>query len=132
MRTGVDRRLMHSTPPVGLRSMPVAVVRVGHMRVDMMQRLVAMAVTVRTLWHRLMFVVVMPIVMPMRMFVLQRLVLMFVAVRLGQVQQHTGEHQHAARGHPAAGRAVAQHQGQRRADEGREGEHRAGARCASR
>ena len=60
--------------------MPVAVVRIGHMRVDMLQRLVAMAVAVRTLGHRLMFVVVMPIVMPMRVFVLQRLVLMFVAV----------------------------------------------------
>jgi hypothetical protein len=84
----------------------------------MVQRLVAMAVAVRTLGHWLMLVVVMPIVMPMRVFVLQRLVFVFVAVRLGQVQQHAGEHQPAAQRHPAAGRAVAQQQRQRRADEG--------------
>ena len=60
--------------------MPVAVVRIGHMRMDMMQRLVAMAVAVLALGHRLVPVVVMPVVVPMRVFVLQRLVLVLVAV----------------------------------------------------
>jgi hypothetical protein len=41
--------------------MPVAVVCIGHMQMDMMQRLVAMAVAVRTLGHRRVPVVVMPI-----------------------------------------------------------------------
>ena len=96
----------------------------------MPQRRVPVPVAVRALGHRLVPVVVMPIVVPVRVFVLQRLVRVLVAVRLGQVQHHAGQHQRAAQRHPAAGRAVAQRQRQRRADEGREGEDRTGARRA--
>ena len=95
----VDHHLAHLTPQAGRSSVPVAVVHIGHVRMDMMQRLVAMAVAVRALGHRLVPVVVMPIVVPMRVFVLQRLVFVLVAVRLGQVQQR---HRPASARCPAA------------------------------
>ena len=65
----------------------------------MPQRLVPMAVAVRTLGHRLVPVIVMPVVVAVRVLVLQRFVLVLVAVRLRQVQHHAGQHQHAAQRH---------------------------------
>lgn len=54
--------------------------RIRHMRMGMPCRLVPMRVTVRSHGHQLVGVVVVPVVVPVRVFVLQRLVLMLVAV----------------------------------------------------
>ena len=62
------------------------------------------------------------------MFVLDRLVAMFVAVRFTQVQHDAGEHQRTADGHRRTRDAIAEHHRQRSADEGSEGEDGAGAR----
>ena len=55
--------------------MPVLVVQVGHVGVRMPHRLVPVHVTVLAGRHRIVNVAVMPVVMPVRVFVLQRLVL---------------------------------------------------------
>lgn len=60
--------------------MPVPVMRIRHMRMGVAQRVVAMGVTVRTHGHRLVCVAVVSVVVPVCMFVLQRLVIMLVAV----------------------------------------------------
>lgn len=60
--------------------MPVDVVRVGHMRMGMMHRLVAMAVAVFARRHRFVHVVVMAIVVAVGVFVLQHFVLVHMAV----------------------------------------------------
>ena len=101
----VDHHLVQLTPQAGRASVPVSVVHIGHMRMNMVQRLVAMAVAVRTFGHRLVPVIVVPIVVPMRVFVLHGFVSMLVAVRLRQVQHDPDQHQYAAQRHPAAGRA---------------------------
>jgi uncharacterized protein YlbG (UPF0298 family) len=60
-------------------SVAVAVVHLGHMRMRMIQRFEAIAVAARTRRHRVMYVPMMAVVVPMRMFVLQRVVSVFVA-----------------------------------------------------
>ena len=72
----------------------------------------------------------MPVVVPVRMLVLQRIVPVLVAMRFGQMQHDAGQHQNAAGGHRPRGRTVAQCQRQRSTDEGCEGKDRAGARGA--
>jgi hypothetical protein len=126
----VDHHLVQLTLKAGRSSVPVSVVHIGRVRMDMLQRRVAAPVAVRVLGHQLVPVIVVPIVVPMRVFVLQRHMLVLVAMRLSQVQHHPDQHQYAAQRHPAAARAVAQQQRQGRADKGREGKNRAGARCA--
>ena len=60
--------------------MVVRMVRSGHMRMRVPQRLVAMQVAVRAGRHRDMHMVVVAIVMAVRMFVLHHVVSMLVAV----------------------------------------------------
>lgn len=62
------------------RSVPVRVVQVGHMRVIVRQRAVSMRVAVRALRHRHVRMVVVPVVVGVRMLVLQRLVGVLVTV----------------------------------------------------
>jgi len=92
--------------------------------VRMSQWLMAMPVAVRTGRHCVMSVVVVSVVVAVRVFVLRRVVPMLVAVRFRQVQYDAGNHQRAARYHQPAGRLITQCQGQRRSDEGGEGEYR--------
>ena len=73
------------------------VVRVRHMWVRVPHRFVPMPMAVFAHGHRVMHVVVVSIVVPVRMLVFERLMLVLVAMRLGQMQPHAGEHQHAAR-----------------------------------
>ena len=56
------------------------VVRVGHMRVHMLQRRMLVGMTVRPRWHDLMGMQVVAIVMRMGMLMLQSLMVMRVAV----------------------------------------------------
>ncbi len=62
---------------------------IRHMGVRVAQRLVPVRVAVLGLWHGMVGVQVVPIVMAMGVLVLQRVVVMFMSVRLGHVQHHT-------------------------------------------
>jgi hypothetical protein len=92
------------------------------------QRPVPMPVAVRADGHRVVIVSVVPVVVSMRVFVLDRIVFVIVSVRFRQMQQDACEHQQAAQQHHAAERTVAEADRQCGADEGGEGEHRACAR----
>jgi hypothetical protein len=74
-------------------------------------------VTVRTVGHRLVCVVVMTVVVPMRMLVLDRAMLVLMAMRLRQMQHNARQHEGTACRHQAAGRAVAECDGERGTDE---------------
>ena len=89
------------------RSVPVHVVRVRHVRVRVPHRLVPVTVAVRVSRHRVVVVQVVPVVVAVRVFVLQRLMHVFVAVRLRQVKHHAGQHQQPAQRHQPAAGAVA-------------------------
>jgi hypothetical protein len=65
------------------------VVRIGHMRMRMLQGLMTMPVAVRSGRHRDVHVGMMAIVVTMRMLVLHHGVFMLVAVRLRQVSAGT-------------------------------------------
>jgi hypothetical protein len=84
----------------------MAVVGIRHVGMCMLRRFMYVSVAVFSGGRGIMRVLVMPVVVPMRVLMLQRVVLVFVAVRLRQVQHHAGQHQHAAQRHQAAGRAV--------------------------
>jgi hypothetical protein len=58
----------------------VGVMRIRHMRMGMPLRLVPMPVTVLTDRHGVVYVTVMPIVVSVRVFVLERLVVMLVCM----------------------------------------------------
>ena len=103
-------------------------VDVGPVRMGMPQRFMPVAVAVRPDRDRFMAMRMVAIVMPVGVLMLERLVLMFVLVRLRQVQQDAAEHQRAGRQHQDARSALAQRPGTQGADEGREGKHRPGAR----
>ena len=79
------------------------VVRVRHMGMHVLQRLMPVAVAVFTCRHGIVGVLVMPVVVAVGVFVLQRLVLVLVAMGLGQVQHHASQHQHAAQRHQPTG-----------------------------
>ena len=83
----------------GQSSVVMQVVSVGDMRVRVPLGLVLMAVAVLADKLRIVNVFVMAVAVPMGVLVLQRFVLMLMAMRLGQVQHHAGEHQHAAERH---------------------------------
>ena len=71
--------------------MPVMNVR--YVRVGMPDRQVNVRVAVRPMRHRIMTVIMMRVVVRMSVLMLQGLVHMLVAMRLGQMQRHTGQHE---------------------------------------
>ena len=77
------------------------VVHVWHVGVRMTQRLVPVSVAVCTGGHGVVRLRVVPVVEAVRMFMLQRR--MLVAVELGQMQHDAGQHQQAAQNHQPAG-----------------------------
>ena len=82
--------------------MVMQVKSIRHMPMRVLQRWMAMAMAVFADRHRLVDMLVVAVVMPMGVLVLQRFVGMFVAVGLGQMQHHTGQHQPTAQCHDAA------------------------------
>ena len=62
-----------------------------------------MRVTVHTVGHRLVSVVVMAFVVPMRMLMLGRAMLVLMAMRLRQMQHNARQHEGTACRHHAAG-----------------------------
>ena len=76
--------------------MPVCMVRVRHVRVHMLHRRMVVPVAVRggrrRTQRRVVGMVVVAVVMAVRVFVFVGVVAVRMAVRLGQVQQHAGQH----------------------------------------
>ena len=101
----------------------VPVVRIRHMGVHMAQRLMHVCMAVRPLRHHRMAVVVVPVIVAVGVLVLHGLVLVLVAVRLGQVQHHAQRHKRSARRHSPAAAAVAQCNGQSRPNKRRKCKH---------
>ena len=79
------------------------VVHVWHVGVRMTQRLVPVSVAVCTGGHGVVRVRVVPVVVAVRLFMLQRFMRMLVSVGLGQTQHDAGQHQQAAQNHQFAG-----------------------------
>ena len=104
-------------------SMLVSVMHIRYMGVQVRQRLVQVQMAVCAGRHLRMGVVVVSIIMAVRVFVLHGLVLVFVAVRLGQVQHHAQRHQGSAHRHSPAAAAVAQCNGQSRPNKRRKCKH---------
>ena len=73
-----------------------------------------------------------PIVVPVSMFMLQHFVCVLVTMAFRQVQCHSRQHQYAAQQHQPSGGAFPEAEGRGSANEGREGEHRARARRTKR
>ena len=70
---------------------------IRYMRMHMSSRVVTMPVAVRTGRHAFMHMIVVPVVMAVRVLMLDRFVLVLVSVRFGKVEHHAGEHQDATR-----------------------------------
>lgn len=79
-----------------MASVGVRVMGIGHMGMRVPQRLVVMAVTVFADRHRVVNMVVMGVVLPMCVLMLQGFVRVLMAMGLGQVQHHAGQHQRTA------------------------------------
>lgn len=83
--------------------MLVPVVSVRHMRMAVSQRLMPMRMAVRPRRHGVVSMVVMPVIVHMGMLVLQRLVLVFMAMVFDEMQDHACQHQRTAHGHAQRG-----------------------------
>ena len=68
------------------------VVRIRHVGMGVPGRRMPVPVAVSSGWHVVMGVQVVAIVMRVRMFVFQRIMLVGMSVRLRQVQHHAGQH----------------------------------------
>jgi len=97
------------------------------MRMGMPQRLVQMGMAVSAGRHDLMGVVVVPVVMAVRVFMLEALVRMLVTMGLHQVQHHAEHHQRASGRHHPGAASIAESNGKGRVDERREGKPTAAA-----
>lgn len=102
-------------------------VKIGQVGVVMNERLVAVPMTVRALWHRGMRVVVMPVIVAMGMLVLQCFVRMNMTVAFGGMQIDAREHEYRPASEPEAKISLAQHEGYKRANEGSDGKDRSGS-----
>jgi hypothetical protein len=71
----------------------VVMVQVRRVRMAVPDRIMPMPMTVRSLRHRVMVVVMVAVVMPMGVLVFERLVLMLVGMRFGQMQRDPAKHQ---------------------------------------
>ena len=73
----------------------MGVVRIGHVRMRMPHRLVHVSVAVFARRLCVVHMVVMAVIVAVCVFVLKRLVLVFVPVGFGQVQHDARQHEHA-------------------------------------
>ena len=108
------------------------VMDVRYVCMGMPVRQVNVRVAVRPMRHRIMTVIVVRVVMGMSVLMLKKLVHVLVAVRLGEMQRDTGEHDQAAHSHPDAQGAVAQGDGDQCTDEWRGSEYGARTCCTKR
>ena len=80
--------------------MPVGVMLVGHMRMRMPCWRVQMCMAVRSHWHRVVGVGVMPVIVIVRVLVLQQRMGMFVRVSFHDVKEDTHGHERPSGEHP--------------------------------
>ena len=104
--------------------------RIRHMWMTVLHRLVPVPMAVRCSGHRGVRVQMVAVVMRVRMLVFERFVGVLMRVALGQMQEHAGQHQQRTGAEPHGRSTLAQRIGDGGADEGRKREHRASARCA--
>ena len=110
-------------------SVRVQVMGIRHVGMRVVQWGVLVCMAVRPHWHHCVGVRMMPIFMRVGVFMLQRLMIVCVAVRFQQVQHDTNQHQNAAnQKHPCA-TAAAHGKRTQRTHEWRQSENRA---CAPR
>ena len=102
-------------------------VQVRHMGMGMSGRRVCVPVAVRSCGHRIVRMVMMPVVMAMRVFVIQRRVQVLMLMSFAQMNNNASDHQQSADKRAPTQRAVTHQHRDRRPDERREGEHRPGA-----
>lgn len=110
--------------------MPVGVVLVWHVRMRMPCWRVQVCVTVRTGWRRIVRVSVMPVIVTVRVLVLQHRMRVVVCVSFHDVKEDTHDHERPAAEQPRAPGAFAKSKGQEGADKGRKSEYRTGPRGA--
>ena len=104
------------------------VMHIRHMRMNMGGRHMPVRMAVGAGARRIVDMGMVTVVVPMRMFMIERHVRMFMGMALRKMQDHTGQHQRRARTKPDRGAARIEREGDTRPDERREREHRAGAR----
>ena len=92
-------RLRQYSPLCKGSSVAVCVVRVGDVRVSVPHRRMAVQVAVFAFGHRLVEVIVMVVIVPMRVFMLEFLVFVLMAMQLGKMQHHSGQHERPADDH---------------------------------
>lgn len=108
--------------------MPMDVVVIRHVRMDMVQRLVSMPMTVGPEGHLVVLMQMVTIVVAMGVLVLKRFVLVRVRMLFGDEKHDTAHHQRRTGQHPDAAAALAEQESQQRSDERGERKYRAGAR----
>ena len=123
-RWGACAKLYVRAAMADLNLVAVQVMQIRHMCMAMAGRLMPMQMAVRPNRHRVMHMVVMAIVVAVRVFVLHRVVLMFMGMGFGKVHQDTDQHQNATEREAPTARAITQHEGQGGTDERRKGKHR--------
>ena len=106
----------------------MTVVKIRHMVVVMYERFVTVAVAVRLLRHRLMFMGVVPIVVAVGMFVFHGVVRMSMAVAFCRMEVNAREYQNRCTTEPEAEPALSQKEGDKCTDEWRDGKQRSGSR----
>jgi len=74
--------------------------RIRYMRMRVPPVLVVMAVAVRSSRHRVVSMEVMVVVVRVGVLMLKHTVFVVVTMRLGQMQDNTRQHHHAANAHP--------------------------------
>lgn len=102
----------------------VAMVRVRHVRVLVEERRMHMSMAVRASFKIVVHVIVMPVVVRVRMLVVQRAVPVFMTMRLFKVQCDPDKHQRTSGKHDPRAAAVAECDGKGGTDERRASEHR--------
>lgn len=81
----------------------MSVMSIRNMGMTVSFRLVPMRVAMRAFTHWIVVMVVMPIVVTVSVFMVQRLVVMLMVMRLGQMQGDAKQHQQPAQGQAPAG-----------------------------
>lgn len=109
--------------------MGVHVVHIGDMGVVVRQRCMVVPVAMGALGHGVMPMIMVPIVVGVRMFVVQGLVAMHMRMCFQQVQADPCQHQYSANPQQTASRPISQPPGQQCPHEGGKRKYRSGARC---
>ena len=104
--------------------MIVSMVLIGHMRMRMTMRQMAVAVIVRAGRHRVVGMCVMAVGMPVRVLVFDLFMVMRMRVIFGKVQYDARYHQSCTRDQPHTAAAIAQEKRSDGACKRRKGKHR--------